>query len=301
MVKFTHVLYPTDISSAALPAFAYAVSIARWYQARLTVLHVVPTFDAVQMAPDAIGELTHVVYPPTQDAVTAEVRRTLNLDQVEGVDVHVMSVEGDAAPAILDHALSQGTNLIVMGTHGRRGFDRLLHGSVTERVLQRAHCPVLTIPPHAALAPDAAIFSRILCPIDFSPASQQAYGFALDLASQSNGAVTALHVIEWLADQDPAPYAGFNIVDYQQHLVADAEARLRSFTESEPHPWCEVEPIIASGRSHREILKAAETHGADLIVMGAQGRGGIGLTMFGSTTQQVVRAAECPILVVRLV
>jgi nucleotide-binding universal stress UspA family protein len=300
MVKFTHILYPTDLSSAAAPGLAYATSIARWYKARLTVLHVVPTFDAVQLPPEAIGELAHVVYPPTRESVTADVRRVHGLDDVEGVDAQVVVEEGDPGPTILDQALSRGTNLIVMGTHGRRGFDRFLHGSVAERVLQRAHCPVLTIPPHAAPAPDEAIFTRILCPIDFSPSSQQAYGFALDLASQSNGAVTALHVIEWLADQDPTPYGGFNIVDFQQHLVTDAEARLRTFAEAEPHPWCEVTPVVASGRSHREILALAEAQSTDLIVMGAQGRGGIGLSLFGSTTQQVVRAAECPVLVVRM-
>ncbi len=301
MVKFTHILYPTDLSSAAAPGLAYATSIARWYNARLTVLHVVPTFDAVQLPPDAIGELAHVVYPPTKESVTSDVRRVLGLDRIEGVDMQVAIEEGDAWPTILDRALSLGTNLIVMGTHGRRGFDRFLHGSVAERVLQRAHCPVLTIPPHAAPAPDDAIFSRILCPIDFSPSSQQAYGFALDLASQSNGSVTALHVIEWLADQDPTPYGGFNIVDFQQHLATDAEARLRTFAESVPHPWCEVTPVVATGRSHREILATAGSQSTDLIVMGAQGRGGIGLKMFGSTTQQVVRAAECPVLVVRMV
>lgn len=301
MVKFTQILHPTDLSSAAAPGLGYAVSLARWYSATLTVLHVVPTFDAVQMPPEAIGELAHLVYPPTRETVVTEVRRTLNLDGLEGLDLRVVAEEGDAGPVILDHALALGANLIVMGTHGRRGFDRLLHGSVTERVLQRASCPVLTVPPHAAPAPEEAIFTRILCPIDFSPSSQQAYGFALDLASQSAGAVTALHVLEWMAEQEPAPYGPFSAADYHQHLVADAEKRLRTLVDADDHPWCEVTPVVASGRSHREILKTASDAGTNLIVMGAQGRGGMGLTMFGSTTQQVVRSAECPVLVVRLV
>lgn len=301
MVKFTRILYPTDLSPAAAPALEYATSLARWYQATLTVLHVVPTLDAIQLPPEALGDTTHMVYPPPPDAIVADIRRVHNLDRFEGLDVRVMVETGDPDRVIVDQALTQGSSLVVMGTHGRRGFDRLLHGAVAERVLRRAPCPVLMIPPHVTPAPDDPIFTRILCPIDFSPASQQAFGFALDLASQSNGAVTTMHVLEWMADDDPAPYGPFNVAAYRGHLEADAEARLRTLADSEPHPWCEVTPVVTTGRSSREILAHAATSDANLIVMGSHGRGGMGAAFFGSTTQQVVRAAECPVLVVRAV
>jgi nucleotide-binding universal stress UspA family protein len=299
MIKFTRILYPTDLSAAAAPALEYAASLARWYEASLTVLHVVPTFDAIQLPPDALGETTHVVYPPTREAIAADMRRTLDLDRFEALDVHVRVETGDPDQVIVDQALTQGASLVVMGTHGRRGFDRLFHGAVAERVLRRAPCPVLMIPPHVVPAPEDPIFTRILCPIDFSPASQQAFGFALDLASQSNGAIIAMHVVEWMADTDAAPYGPFNVADYRGHLETDAEARLRTLSESEPHPWCEVTPVVVTGRSHREILAQASAVNANLIVMGSQGRGGMGGVFFGSTTQHVVRAAECPVLVVR--
>lgn len=301
MVRFTNILYPTDLSSAAAPAFAYAVSLARWYQATLTVLHVAPTFDAVPVPPGAIGELEHLLYPPSPDMVMEEVQRTLAADELVDVRVKFLVEAGDAAAKILDRALTLKTDLVVMGTHGRRGFDRLLHGSVTERVLQRSACPVMTIPPHATPAPDDPIFTRILCPIDFSPSSQQAYGFALDLASQSNGAVTALHVVESLANEDLTAFAGVDFEQQRRNLLANADARLRECTEAEPHDWCEVVPVVRSGRSHREILRLADDASANLIVMGAHGHGGLGSAIFGSTTHQVVRSANCPVLVVRLI
>lgn len=300
MVRFTHILYPTDLSAAAAPALEYAASLARWYRASLTVLHVVPTFDAIQVPPEALGETASVVYPPMADTIAADMRRVHKLDRFEGIDLRVVVEPGDPDRVIVDQALVQGASLVVMGTHGRRGFDRLLHGAVAERVLRRAPCPVLMIPPHVTPAPEDPIFTRILCPIDFSPASQQAFGFALDLASQSNGAVTAMHVLEWMADDDPAPYGPFNVAAYRGHLEADAEARLKTLADSEPHPWCEVTPVVATGRSSKEILAHAASSGADLIVMGSHGRGGMGAAFFGSTTQQVVRAAECPVLVVRM-
>ena len=71
------------------------------------------------------------------------------------------------------------------------------------------------------------------------------------------------------------------------------------YTAPYPYGWMQVDTVIVFGRAHREILRAAETKPADLIVMGAQGRGGIGLAVFGSTTQQIVRGATCPVLTVR--
>jgi nucleotide-binding universal stress UspA family protein len=193
-------------------------------------------------------------------------------------------------------------DLLVMGTHGRSGFDRLLLGSVTEKILRKAPCPVLTVPPHAPGSPqDEVAFRRILCPLDFSPSSLQAVGFALDLARQANGTVTLLHVIEWLAEEDPEGFARLDVPKFREQLVEDARRRMQTFVADEPRTWCEVQDVVAIGRAHREIFRRAEADGTDLIVMGAQGRGAAGRLFFGSTTEQVVRAAACPVLSVRAI
>jgi nucleotide-binding universal stress UspA family protein len=121
----------------------------------------------------------------------------------------------------------------------------------------------------------------------------------LDLARQSNGTVTLLNVVEWLPEEDPTVSAHFNAPEVRGHMRKDAEQRLRTLVAAEPRTWCEVENVVAFGRAHREILHAAETKAADLIVMGAQGRGGVGLALFGSSTQQVLRGAASPVLTVR--
>jgi nucleotide-binding universal stress UspA family protein len=196
--------------------------------------------------------------------------------------------------------LTTRADLIVIGTHGRRGFTRLLLGSVAESVLHEAPCPVMTVSPHTeAAASDVVTFKRILCPIDFSPSALLALGFALDLARQAGGLVTLLHVVEWLAEEEPRTSAHFNVPEVRGYMVDDARQRLRSLVAEESRVWCEIDDVIVSGRAHREILRAAEARAADLIVMGSQGRGGVGLALFGSTTQQVVRSAACPVLTVR--
>jgi nucleotide-binding universal stress UspA family protein len=159
---------------------------------------------------------------------------------------------------------------------------------------------VLTVPHDARQTRPAAVtFKRILCPVDFSPSALQAVGFALDLARQADGTVTLLHIVEWLAEEEPRASAHFNVPEYRGLLADDAEQRLTALAEGEPSTWCAIERKVVFGRPHREIVRIAESKPADLIVMGAQGRGGVGLALFGSTTQQVVRVAPCPVLTVR--
>jgi len=300
VVEFRNILCPIDLSDVSSRPLAYATAFARWYEATLTVLHVVPTFDPMQVRSGALGDSVRMLYPMTRDEILSELRRAVDAAGAGTLDVALATDAGDAAATIVDHAVRMATDLLVMGTHGRGGFDRLLLGSVTEKVLRKAPCPILTVPPHALpTMPEEVVFRRILCPMDFSPSALQAFGFALDLARQANGSVTVLHVIEWLAEEEPRAHAHFNVSEYRQHLTADAHARLQALLADEPCTWCETEEVVVIGRAHREVLATAAARQTDLIVMGAQGRGSVGLALFGSTTQHVVRAATCPVLTVR--
>jgi nucleotide-binding universal stress UspA family protein len=279
-------------------ALAYAAAFVRWYDAHLTVLHVVPTFDPMQVRGD-LGDPVRVVTPVPREQVLTEMSRSLNLAAVSPRATPIAEA-GDPQATIIDQAVSTKADLIVMGTHGRRGFKRLLLGSVTEAILREAPCPVLTVPPQARSGVSEAVtFKRILCPIDFSPSALQALGFGLDLARQADGRVTLLHVVEWLTEEEPRASAHFNVPEYRRFMVEDAQERLRSLVAEESRTWVEIDDVVVFGRAYREILRAADTKPADLIVMGAQGRGGIGLSLFGSTTQQIVRGSMCPVLTVR--
>jgi nucleotide-binding universal stress UspA family protein len=295
VIEFNRILCPVDFSESSTRALAHAAALTRWYEAHLTVLHVAPTFDPVQIRGD-LGVPVEFVTPVTREEVLSELSRILERAGVSP-DAHLIAQAGDASTTIVREALTTRADLIVIGTHGRRGFKRLLLGSVAETVLHEAPCPVLTVSPHTeAASADVVTFKRILCPIDFSPPALQALGFALDLARQAGGRVTLLHVVEWLAEDEPTH---FNVPEFRGHMVNDAKQRLRSLVAEESRAWCEIDDVIVSGRAHRGILQEAAARSADLIVMGAQGRGSVGLALFGSTTQQVVRGAACPVLTVR--
>ncbi len=298
VIEFKQIICPVDFTESSVRALAYAAAFARWYDAHLTVLHVVPTFDPMQVRGD-LGDPVRVVTPMPREQVLTEMSRSLNLAAVSPRATPIAEA-GDPQATIIDQAVSTKADLIVMGTHGRRGFKRLLLGSVTEAILREAPCPVLTVPPQARSGVSEAVtFKRILCPIDFSPSALQALGFGLDLARQADGRVTLLHVVEWLTEEEPRASAHFNVPEYRRFMVEDAQERLRSVVAEESRTWVEIDDVVVFGRAYREILRAADTKPADPIVMGAQGRGGIGLSLFGSTTQQIVRGSMCPVLTVR--
>jgi nucleotide-binding universal stress UspA family protein len=300
VITFKQVLCPVDLSEASLRPLTYAAAIAGWYDAQLTVLHVVPTFDPMQVHPGGLEAPVRIVYPMPREEVIAELGRALEVAGVDPERPALTAEAGDAGATIVDQAVALRADLLVMGTHGRSGFDRLLLGSVTEEVLRKAPCPVLTVPPHAAGGePKDVVFKQVLCPVDFSSASLQAVGFALDLARQAKGRVTLLHVIEWLAEHEPQTNVHFNVPEFRRHLSEMAHERLRTLVAEASRTECRVEDVVVAGRAYRQILETARTRNAQLIVMGAQGRGAVGLTLFGSTTQQVVREAECPVLTVR--
>ncbi len=297
MIRFNQIVCPVDFSESSERALACAATLARRYDAQLTVLHVVPTFEPMQVRGD-LAEPVRVVTPMRREEVLEEMTRSLNLAALSSRATPVAE-SGDPQTAIIDQAVSKKADLIVMGTHGRRGFKRLVLGSVTEAVLREAPCPVLTVPPHVPTVPETATFRRILCPIDFSPSSLQSLGFALDLARQADGRVTLFHALEWLPEVEPEASPHFDIAGYRRSMIENAQERLRNLVADESRTWVEIGDVVVFGRAHREILRVAEAKAADLIVMGAQGRGGIGLTLFGSTTQQVVRGAMCPVMTVR--
>ncbi len=245
-------------------------------------------------------EHVNLVYPVSRDEVLEQLRQAVAAAGLGEGTVALTAEAGEAAATIVDRAVATRADLLVMGTHGRSGFDRFFLGSVAEKVLRKAPCPVLTVPPHAPATPPSHVALRtILCPIDFSPAALEAFGFALDFARRADASVVLVHAIEFLAEDEPLENAHFNVPEFRSYLLEDARQRLATLASGEPRLSRGVRTVVVVGRAHHGILQVAADEGTDLIVMGAQGRGGAALALFGSTTQQVVRGATCPVLTVR--
>ncbi len=296
MVTFRHVLCPIDFSDMSARALTYAAAFAARYAAPLTVLHVAPRFNEV-VRPGDSGPVPH---PGSRADLLAKVDRSIAHAGAAALDVRPLVLAGGAAERIVGCAAEMRADLLVLGTHGTGGFHRLLLGSVTEKVVRTATCPVLTVPPSApAMTSGSLVFEKILCPIDYSPSALSALHYALDLARQAGGCITVLSALEYLEPEEPCEHVDSDIRTRRQHFIDHARERLHDQLAGEPRTACVIEEVVALNRVYKEVLQRAAAAKVDLIVMGTHGTGGIELMLYGSNTQHVVRAATCPVLTVR--
>src|SRR5262249_25054170 len=141
---------------------------------------------------------------------------------------------------------------------------------------------------------------RVLCPIDFSPASQQALSLAMSFAREGDGELTLLHVMAGLSPGEAAPNSrAFYSPEYAGFRGRDALENLRALIPKEAADWCFPDARMAHGGPVVEILRFAATHRIDVIVMGVDGRSALDQAVFGSTTNAVIRGATCPVVTLR--
>jgi nucleotide-binding universal stress UspA family protein len=298
MAAITHVLCPVDFSEQSRHALEHARAFARFYDARLTALHVYSA--AIPPMGSELGAAAPLTLPVDPEALREEVRRFGTPEpSTAGTDVSVVVQEGIAAKEIVRYADEHAVDLLVLGTHGRSGFEHLFLGSVAEKVVRSTQLPVMTVPP-AVEHTGPVRYGTILCATDFSAASARALAYALELAKQAGSRVVMLHVVEVLTHLAAAPEtAAVSLTESQHRLEEGAKAQLSEALPSEARAWCTPTEIVATGRAYREILSTASNMRVDLIAMGAHGHDAIDRWLFGSTTNHVIRRAHCPVLTLR--
>ena len=298
MRQLKRILCPVDLSDESAHTIEHALAVARWFRSTITALHVcnplvIPATDVT-----LVGGVPPVLTDEEIKDASEEVMACFASAPGghAGVPLEVVVESGPPARQILARAKSLAPDLMVIGTHGHGGFQHLVLGSVAEKVLRQAACPVLTVPPRTR-ATATLPFKRILCPVDFSDSSQAALDFALSIARQGDADLTILHVLEWpdaLPPSRPVP-----TLEFRDAAERDVRAMLAQLVPDADRQRCHPAIRLGEGKAYREILEVATEGRADLIVMGVHGRNPIDLMLFGSTTNQVVRRATCPVLSLR--
>lgn len=300
MIEINGILCPVDFSPCSRRTLDYAAGIARWYGAKLTVLHVVP------MAVPARDLAWTMSRPAHAESIGIEAFRPLLTGFVaaeapQGVVIDTQVVEGPVADEIVTQANLRAADLIVIGTHGRSGVRRFMLGSVAEKVMRTASCAVMTVP---AASPEMVpiapgLFESILCPLDFSAASLQALRWALAIAEEADAELSVVHVLEQGSATEHRSFPRPALTDYRTAYEQWAIDALHDSVPPSARRWCTVHELTRMGSAPREIVQTAEERYCDLIVMGVGSRREFGDRVFGSTTQQVVRSAGCPVLTIR--
>ncbi len=297
VVALDRILCPTDFSDFSAAAVSYGTALAKTYGGTVRLLHVATPFPVVAPYLDMPGDPRLLETP--QELVDRGLAAAAGRVRAAGVAVVVEHRTGAAVQQILDAAEEGHADVIVLGTHGRGGFERLVLGSVTEKLLRLARCAVLTVP-HSVVgtAADQVRWARILCAHDGSPGSQAGVAYAAALAERAGARLTLVSVVETVphdGDFTGPEFRAFRELR-QQHATEALDAALSPEVRSR----CHVEDRIVYGKPSQQILAVAQQLRPDVIVMGVQGRGALDLMVFGSTVNEVVRQAEHPVLTVRL-
>jgi nucleotide-binding universal stress UspA family protein len=296
MLSIDHILFPTDFSDGARHAFPQAAVLADWHDATLHILNVtgrhrhdykaakeqfpVPNHILSQW----LGRSSHTASGPT-----------------DGPDLSTLSIVQEqiesATPAdtIVAYAADHDIDLVVMGTHGRRGVDRMLFGSVTEEVVRTVPCPTLTVRADADAAPDRAL-RRLLVPIDFSDASGVAIDHAKEMALTYNAEIDLLHVVN--EPTFPAAY-GDDLPPFPtQEVVERVEAQLSTMAHNDIGS-AHVQVAVRTGPPAKGILDHIDETDCDLVVIASHGRTGLDRMLLGSVTERVLRQSSTPVFVVK--
>jgi nucleotide-binding universal stress UspA family protein len=289
MVRFQKVLCPVDFFNPSRRALDYAVKFAANYDALVHALHVVaPVIPAAYGAPFSVQDLTA--------DLEKEARRLLGKLQAEaaksGVPVTTEVRLGDIDIEIRHAVESQKADVVVMGTHGRRGFERLVMGSVTERMIRHCPVPLITVGPGRKAGAAPPEIRRILVTTDFSEGTADAMDCALSIAQECQAKVTLLHVVHDIA----ADISG----KYREPLWRGIETELQKLVPEEALDWCDVETRVDAGLPYVFIPRFLQSGKFDLLVMNIHGKSMLDRALLGSTAERTVRAAAeiCPVMLI---
>ena len=294
-LKIKLILCPIDFSEFSVSAYQHALSVAGHYRAKLVAQHIVelwrhPAADFVASA-GLYEEYSQALRESGKEQLQEFVKKHTH----DEIQPELLVQVGVAADSILSFAQSQETDVIVMGTHGRRGFDHLMLGSVTDRVMRTAPCPVLAAskPPHGSVAAGRERghvhhLSRILFCADFSENSERALKYAISATAEYDAELTLLHVLE-----------GAPSLAKTEEAMAVAAERLDKLIPPEGRKTLSIKTEVRIGKTYEQIIQLAEEAQIDLVTMGVRGRGALDVAVFGSTTYRVMQLGSCPVLAVR--
>jgi nucleotide-binding universal stress UspA family protein len=300
-MQIDNILIPTDFSECADHALTQAIDLAERFDAKLHILHVINELDPEWYdISDAQQRAAHL-----RKQIREEARR--RLDKIAPDEPHVdfdtevsLQLSFDVASTINEYVDERNVDLIVMGTHGRRGLERLMLGNVADKLVRHAPCPVMTVNEKAPWVSETkgTAFEEVLAPIDFSDHSKNALQVAKVFAAAHDARLHLLFVAEKrvVPTFSDTGIPGVNVVEMDPEIVRNAEKALRQLNENSGGPDVPARYAVREGEVAHDVVDYAEENGVGLIVMATRGLSGVDRFLLGSNTERIIRVAPCPVL-----
>jgi len=285
-IALKNILLTTDLSPSSTAVLPFALAFARLYEANLFVVHVLPPEPHLMLVPDRL--------PAQDDADLEQARRQLSQfippEVPKDVSCQLLVRRGPLDVVVSEVIQESDIDLVVVGTHGRRGVKKVVLGSGAEKIYRAATCPVLTVGPRVhSPEENPCQIRRILFPVDLSAPTVHALPYALSLAEENEAELILLHA---------APLVPW------QHRASEEErlrAELMRLIPPQAENWCTPEFRVRWEYPPEAIVQAAAEEKADLIVMGVNKARASTLSSHRPwpIASEVVSRASCPVLTVR--
>jgi nucleotide-binding universal stress UspA family protein len=293
--KFKRIVVPTDFSETAQTAVDLGAELAVYYNAMLDLVNAVDA-TVYAYAGYPFASLTKELLTSAEEAL----QQVKLPEAASGVTVNRYIVSGNPAAEVVAHAKRNDGDLIVIGTHGHGAVARFILGSVADRVLHEATCPVIvTKQPKGEIkhpAQKARPITRVLFPTDFSETATKALNRAVALTQDMDAELFVLHVVDdSLVTTHVQHEREIILKELRRHALDEMKKQL----PAELLENFDTIGAVKRGDPGKEIAAYAETHGCDLIVMGSHGRTGVQRVLLGSVADKVVRQAKCPVFIER--
>jgi nucleotide-binding universal stress UspA family protein len=287
MVNVKKILCPVDFFPASDAAVRYATGLAANYGAAIHLVHVVMP---VAISPYEYAVDTTEIMRSMEKRSTNEMNDVVARIRAASVPAEAELRVGDVYDEIKGAIDDVRPDLIVVGTHGRRGVERWFMGSTTEKLLRHSPVPLVTISAAAGEWWRDPQFGRILVTTDFSEGTRDARAYAFSVAQENDSKLTLLHVVQDLALDVSATY--------RDSLLAGVRRQLETLVPGEARNWCDIKTRVETGVPYRIILRTIEDDRPDLLIMNIHGKGVLDRALLGSTAERVVRAASCPVMMI---
>ncbi len=294
-VQIRSVLIATDFSRASEKPLRHAIAVARLFEARFYLLHVV---SSPAVGPQATNAATEAAW---SDANQLE-NQLIGSGELADLPYEFLVRQGNVWEEVRRVISERQVDLLVIGTHGRGGLGKLLFGSVAEQIFRHADCPVLTVGPGSFQDPmiDATgVVWPFLFATDFGTASLHALPYAVSFANRLGTKLVLLHVISPFSMRLHRGTA----TEIMQTEELARQNSLRRLKELTANSELTVTPefIVEFGSPSEKILRVAGMVGADVIIMGMHRSAHVGPAShtLWATAYEVVRSAACPVMTVR--
>jgi nucleotide-binding universal stress UspA family protein len=297
MSLFVHkrILVATDFSECSKVALDICLGASKCMKTKLYVLHTIEKFPHDYR--HLLSSTAHSnMKQKLEEEAMNKIKAMLPEELLGSEDIVPIVRFGKPFLEIIQVAKEKDVDLMAIGTHGRAGVDRVILGSVAERVVRDAHCPVMVVKSEKYVG-----FKKIIVPIDFSDYSRLALEYAAATARAHKSKLTILHIYE---ESFVKPYVNAANSEEEANEIIKAieqvnESKYDEFLKTINLSGVEYEKLLKKGIPETEIAEIAMEQQANLIVMGTHGRSGIKHILIGSTAEEVVRTVHCDIVVVK--